>query len=121
MRPIGILGVAVLAIGLSACSPGSERSGPPFDVPGSPVETTSVDLPKSYKFDPAVISVGAGETVTWTNNDDFPHDVELLDGTDRTLDLPIGGSGEITFDDRADVYYQCSLHPQQMKGRIVVR
>ncbi len=121
MRRFGVLAAAVLTIGLSACSPGSETSGAPFDVSGSPVETTSVDLPKSYKFEPAAISIAAGETVTWTNNDDFPHNVELLDGTDRTLDLPIGGSGEITFDDRADVYYQCSLHRQQMKGRIVVR
>lgn len=115
-----VLALALAASGLAACSAGTEPSGAPFEVPGSPVATTTVELPKSYRFEPAAIAISPGQSVTWTNTDDFPHNVHLLDGTDRTLDLPIGGSGQLSFDEAGDVYYECSLHPQQMHGRIVV-
>ncbi|MGH2655177.1 MAG: plastocyanin/azurin family copper-binding protein [Actinomycetota bacterium] len=113
------------ALLLSACATSSESpsgSGEaPFDVPGEPVATTEVALPKSYRFEPAVIAVSAGDSVTWTNTDDFPHNVHLLDGSDRTVDLPIGESGSITFPEPGTVYYECSIHPQQMHGKIIVK
>jgi plastocyanin len=115
-----VLAGAVVAV-LGGC--GSDDAGgdgeAPFDVPGDPVETTEVTLVKSYKFDPAVISVDAGATVTWTNEDDFPHNVTLLDGSDEKVDLPIGDSGTLKFDEAGTVLYQCSIHPQ-MHGKVVV-
>ncbi|HEX2026297.1 MAG TPA: plastocyanin/azurin family copper-binding protein [Actinomycetota bacterium] len=87
----------------------------------APVRTDRVDLPKSYRFEPAQIEIDAGTTVTWTNNDDFPHNVHLLDGSDRTVDLPLGGTGRLTFDQPGTIQYECSLHPQQMQGTIHVR
>jgi plastocyanin len=84
------------------------------------VATTDVELPRSYRFDPAVITITTGSTVTWTNEDDFPHNVHLLDGSDVTKDLPIGSSASIGFDDAGTVYYECSIHPQQMHGEILV-
>ncbi|MDQ3954261.1 MAG: plastocyanin/azurin family copper-binding protein [Actinomycetota bacterium] len=98
---------------------GSEAEAP-FEVNEEPVATTEVDLPKSYKFDPVAISVEAGEEVTWTNNDDFPHNVHLLDGSETTEDLPVGESVSLTFDEPGEIYYECSIHPQQMQGKIVV-
>ena len=86
----------------------------------TPVRTDTVDLPKSYRFDPEVIEVDRGTTVTWTNNDDFPHNVHLLDGSDREEPLPVGGSATITFEDPGRVAYECSLHPQQMQGTVIV-
>ena len=110
---------------LSACgSPaggGATSNDAPFEVAGEPVATTEVSLPKSYRFEPAVIQVEGGDAVTWTNEDDFPHDVRLLDGSDRTVDLPIGESGSLTFGDPGTIYYECSIHPQQMHGKIIVR
>ncbi len=75
---------------------------------------------KSYRFEPAVIKVGAGSEVTWTNEDDFPHNVRFLTGSDETHDLPIGDSVSVTFDEVGDFYYECSLHPQQMRGKVIV-
>jgi plastocyanin len=92
----------------------------PFEVGEEPVATTDVDMPKSYKFDPVAITVDAGEEVTWTNNDDFPHNVHLLDGSDVTEDVPIGESISMSFDEAGEIYYECSIHPQQMQGKIVV-
>lgn len=109
----------------SAAASGSNSSGSndaeaPFEINEEPVATTEVDLPKSYKFEPVAITVDVGEEVTWTNNDDFPHNVHLLDGSDVTEDLPVGESAALTFDQPGQIYYECSIHPQQMKGMIVV-
>jgi plastocyanin len=132
-RLLTVIAMLALLMGL-ACSSGgdgaSEASGTssdassqaeaPFEINEEPVATTDVDLPKSYKFDPVAISIEAGEEVTWTNNDDFPHNVHLLGGSDVTEDVPIGDSVSMTFDEAGEYYYECSIHPQQMRGKIVV-
>jgi plastocyanin len=92
----------------------------PFELDAAPVETTDVTAVKSYRFDPQVIAVDAGSEVTWTNEDDFPHNVHLLDGSDATHDLPIGDSVSVAFDEAGDYYYECSLHPQTMRGKVIV-
>lgn len=108
---------------LAACSSsGASTSGKaPFSVSGSPVRTTKVEAARSYRFSPAVIEVHAGDTVTWTNNDQFPHTVQLVTGDDRsTHDLGIGKTATITFSQPGVVYYQCSIHPVQMRGKVIV-
>jgi plastocyanin len=79
--------------------------------------TSTVKLPKSYRFDPKAITVPAGTTVTW--KDDFPHNVTLLDGTKESHALPIGKSATITFAEKG-TSATSALHPQQMKGTVVV-
>lgn len=117
-----LLGAACSSSGEESSNGGSDNGGSeaPFEINAEPVATTEVDLPKSYKFEPEAISVEAGEEVTWTNNDDFPHNVHLLDGSDVTEDLPVGESAAMTFDDPGEFYYECSIHPDQMQGKIVV-
>ena len=107
---------SVLALLGAAC--GGSAEGPSAD---EPVATDEVELPKSYRFDPEVIEIDAGTTVTWTNKDDFPHNVHLLDGSDTTLDLPIGAEASHEFSEAGSIDYECSLHPQQMKGRVIVQ
>src|SRR5687768_3876761 len=105
------LAAAVLVIGLlvTGCSSGEGASS-------EPVATTNVELPKSYRFEPESILVDVGASVTWTNNDDFPHNVHMLDGSDRSVELPLGGEGSLTFEEAGTFDYECSLHPQQMTG-----
>jgi plastocyanin len=123
--------VAVLAIvtllALGACggdgdsaSASDSGDGAPFKVSGEPVATDKVMLPQSYKFEPAVIQVAPGATVTWENKDNFPHNVKVFGDEEQTKDLPIGGTVEIAFSDEGTYYYQCTLHPAQMKGKILV-
>ena len=120
-RLLAVLAASAL-LGLVGCSSSSSAdSGAPFEVKGTAVRTDRVDLPKSYKFAPAVIEVKAGTTVTWTNHDDFPHNVTLLTGPDKTSKpLGIGDSASISFAQPGTVYYECTLHPQQMKGKVIV-
>jgi plastocyanin len=110
LRSLVLLAAAAI---LAACGGGTEAS--------APVRTDTVELPKSYRFEPEAIEVDAGTTVTWVNEDDFPHNVHLLDGSDRTEPLPVGGSTEITFEEAGTIDYECSLHPQQMQGTVLVR
>ena len=85
-----------------------------------PVATNQVDLPPSYKFEPAVITVPDGTTVTWTNNDNFTHNVRLLDDGGEVLDLPPGESVSFTFSGPGEHRYDCSFHPNDMSGVVVV-
>ena len=103
-----------LALSLAACGGGAGAA-----VDSSPVATTSVDLPKSYKFVPAAIVVPAGSTVTCANPDDFTHNVTLPDGT-AALTMRPGESATHAFDSAGTFDYLCSLHPKDMRGRIVV-
>lgn len=119
-----VVGVACSSEGGSANGSGSgaedSSSEAPFVITDDPVATTEVGLPKSYVFEPAAITIAAGDEVTWTNEDDFPHNVHLLDGSDVTEDLPVGESATLAFDEPGEFYYECSIHPQQMQGKIVV-
>jgi plastocyanin len=101
---------------LAACS---SSDGTASAAPGDAVATTAVDLPKSYRFVPEDIKVRVGDTVTWPNNDNFIHNVQLI-RQDVTRDLRIGSSASVTFDRAGLVRYQCSLHPAQMKGSVLV-
>lgn len=114
-RGFALAAVAALLL-LSACGEG--ETGPDGE---EPVRTDRVELPKSYRFEPEVIEVDAGTTVTWTNEDDFPHNLHLLDGSDRLEPLPVGEEASITFDEPGEYDYECSLHPQQMQGKVIVR
>lgn len=90
--------------------------------PGPPVRTTNVDLPPSYRFAPIDIVVSAGDTVTWTNTDNFSHSVQFLDGglpTDPLI-MDLGDSATFTFNQPGLIHYHCSFHPNDMKGTVTV-
>jgi plastocyanin len=88
----------------------------------SPVATTAVDLPPSYRFSPPDVSVAAGITVTWTNTDHFSHSVQFLDGGLPTQPLVMepGLAATFTFQEPGLYRYQCHLHPQNMRGSVTV-
>ena len=113
-----VLAWAGIGLLIGACSSGG-GAGAPFEVKGTPVRTDRVDLPKSLRFAPAVIEISAGTTVTWTNDDNLPHTVKLLDGSKIDKPLPIGGQTTITFTKSGTIYYTCTIHPQ-MHAKIVV-
>lgn len=126
-RLLPIVGAALLIA--SACasgqttessSPDESRPDAAFEVQGTAVRTRSVELPKSYRYSPAVIEVKPGDVVTWTNNDDFPHTVRLRDGSGVDKPLAVGESTSITFSDPGVHLYDCALHPTQMKGKVIV-
>ena len=104
--------LAVLfALLLAACSQTA--------APAAPVATNQVDLPRSYRFAPEDITVQTGTTVTWTNNDNFTHSVRLLDTGEVQMMKP-GQSVSHTFTTPGLFRYDCSLHPKDMRGSVLV-
>ncbi len=105
---------SILALALAACS-GSTA-------PASPVPTSAVDLPASYRFAPAAITVPAGTSVSWTNHDNFTHSIQFLDGglPGKPMVLEPGRTTSFTFSTPGIYHYQCSFHPQNMQGSVIV-
>jgi plastocyanin len=111
-RPL--LLVALLAAGAlpAAGCAGAEASS-------EPVATTHVEMAKSYRFSPHTISVHAGDTVTWKNEDNFTHTVHVDGMDDHKVDK--GDSVSITFDKPGTYHYVCELHRQDMDGEVIVK
>jgi plastocyanin len=108
-RAIALLAITTVAVA-AGCG-GSESS--------EPVATTQVSMAKSYRFDPKVIEVDAGSTVTWTNDDNFTHTVKVDGQEDHEVDR--GDSVSIAFDTAGTYHYVCTLHSQDMSGEVIVR
>ncbi len=106
-----LLALAVLAVAAAGCG-GTDDSA-------APVATTEVEMAKSYRFEPQTIEIAAGETVTWTNEDNFTHTVQV-DGQDDH-EIEPGERVEITFDEPGTYHYVCTLHRRDMDGEVVVR
>jgi plastocyanin len=83
-----------------------------------PVATTEVKMVKSYRFDPETIEIQAGQTVTWTNEDNFTHTVEVEGRGDHEVGR--GDSVSVTFDEPGTYDYVCTLHSHDMRGRVIV-
>ncbi len=87
----------------------------------TPVQTNQVTMPPSYRFDPPAIQVKVGDTVTWTNKDNFTHDVHLMGGINwMSKPLRPGDSASYTFTQAGTFPYTCDFHSQDMKGEVVV-
>ena len=73
-----------------------------------------------FLFGPEKVTVKAGESITWTNVDDSPHQVTIQGATThRTPVVLKGQSTSLQFNDVGSYGYICGLHPS-MKGQIEV-
>ena len=75
---------------------------------------------QGMKFRPANITVAAGDTITFTNNDSAPHTATAGDGSFDTGRLGKGESARVTIRDAGSTDYICRLHPM-MKGKVTAR
>jgi plastocyanin len=75
----------------------------------------------NFSFGPMTLTVAAGTTVTWTNNDDVPHTVVSEDKTTfRSKALDTGDKFSYTFTKPGKYPYFCSVHPK-MVAEVVVQ
>jgi amicyanin len=73
----------------------------------------------NFTFNPQTITVKAGTTVTWTNEDDIPHTVVATAKAFKSKVLDSNDTFSLTFTTPGSYEYFCSLHPH-MKASIVV-
>ena len=74
----------------------------------------------NFNFTPTALTVTAGTTVTWTNDDDTPHTVREKDGKFKSAALDTDDRFSQTFAAPGEYEYFCSIHPR-MVGKIIVK
>jgi plastocyanin len=85
---------------------------------GPPVATTAVAI-RNFAFNPPVITVPVGTTVTWTNDDVEQH---TATADDKSFDSDVVNNGKgysATFSKVGTFRYSCLIHPD-MRGQVIV-
>ncbi len=138
-----MLACLALALVAAGCGSDDDDSGGNGggDASGEEQEPTETDGPtadegnaggaavgmKNIQFQPAEISVNAGETITFTNNEAVPHDVKKTGGPGGDFESgPEGGMSEgdtyeLTLDRAGNYEYVCRVHAPGMAGTITVK
>jgi plastocyanin len=70
-------------------------------------------------FSPTSVSIAVGDTVTWNNTGQAPHNATADGGSFKTPTINNGESASHTFTQAGTFSYICTIHPQ-MKGTIHV-
>ncbi|MGW3652373.1 cupredoxin domain-containing protein [Streptomyces sp. NPDC000878] len=87
-------------------------------LPGQASAATYRVTMQGYAFAPATLTVPAGSTVTWTNQDTAPHDVKTTSGPVQIHSpmLDKGESWSFTFTTAGSYAYYCTVHPNMTAG-----
>ena len=70
-------------------------------------------------FSPKELTISAGDSVTWTNDDAMLHDVDI-DGLAKSPEMHKGEAFTQTFAKPGTYGYDCDIHPF-MKGTVIVK
>jgi plastocyanin len=124
---LGVVFVLLLVFALLAgCGEGNETSttstggtattaGPGTTGAGNAVQV----IMKDRAFDPKEVTIKAGDTVTWVNEDPTDHDVVANNGEFKSELFDQGGTFSFTFATAGTYPYFCSIHPD-MTGTVIV-
>jgi plastocyanin len=115
MKSVCLASVTLVALALAGCG-GSSRAA---QTPGPP-GTIHVVM-KNIAYNPAVIHAKVGDTVTWTNRDDAPHNVTYASGPrfNSSATFTNGVSWTLKLTKPGVIHYLCTIHPG-MDGEIIV-
>lgn len=75
---------------------------------------------KGMRFDPPVLTVAVGDTITFTNEDGAPHTATAGNGAFDTGRLNRGESATVTVATAGAHDYICEIHPM-MKGTVTAQ
>jgi plastocyanin len=114
-RGLGIRRSAGVAIVAAATVGGLVASGAIDSLAAPAGATVTID---GVAYQPPTLTVKRGQTVTWVNNDPFPHTVTAA-GVFDSHDIAAGKSWQYTPRKAGEYAYICTLHPN-MKGTLKV-
>ena len=86
---------------------------------GKPAGASAVSVSISGFAFADQITITAGQTVQWTNEDPVPHAVSGDNGSWGSGEIGNGESLSMTFTTPGSFAYHCSIHPA-MQGKIIV-
>jgi plastocyanin len=114
--------LAAVALLLAGCggsgSTGTSSSSSPASASSATPQAVTI---KNYTFKPAKITVPAGTTVKFTNEDSTAHTATSTDsGVFESGAIQPGKTASITLKKAGTFTYYCAFHPF-MKGTIVVK
>ena len=87
-----------------------------------PAQSSTVDVAiQGFSFNPGTITIKAGDTVVWMQQDGVPHTATATSGPEMfdSGRLSKGQSFSQTFDTPGTYEYQCNIHPS-MRGTVIV-
>ena len=121
------VGLVMVSLALAAGC-GSSYSTPSAPTPANPPATSpnTIAIPSGAQtrgtaaYAPNPMTVSAGTTVTWTNNDTVAHTATGDGGVFDSGPIRAGGSYQFTFQNRGTFAYHCTFHPG-MVGSVVVQ
>ena len=117
-RRVGLaLGAVALTALLAAALPELTAAGEAAVAAAASPATVDID---NFSFAPATLTVTAGTTVTWKNEDDSPHRIGDKNGTFKSAALDTDDTFSHTFSAPGEYPYICTIHPY-MVGKIVVK
>ena len=90
--------------------PGAPANASVSATASAPVTGNAVSI-DDFAFVPATLTVAAGSTVTWTNQDEEPHTVVANDGSFRSPGMGSQATYSHTFATAGRFDYVCSIHP----------
>jgi plastocyanin len=111
---LGAVGVTAL---LAAALPELTAAGAAAVTAAASAATVDID---NFAFTPAALTVTAGTTVTWKNEDDSPHRIGDKNGTFKSAALDTDDSFSHIFAAPGEYRYICTIHPY-MVGKIIVK
>ncbi len=110
-----MLALFAVPVALPAANPISPN--PPQQL--AKVEGLQVTI-QNFQFAPAALSVPAGTTVTWTNQDDDTHTVTEAKKLFSSKVLDPGQTFSYTFTAPGTYSYHCAIHPH-MTATVIVK
>jgi plastocyanin len=111
-----------LAAALAGCGTGSDLTTSSTRTSQAASNGPVRIVMQSLSFNPTAVKATVGQTVTWTNDDQAPHNVTYISGPafrSSRQRLMIGQHFSIQLRQAGTIHYVCTLHPW-MKAEIVV-
>ena len=122
---------ALPAIALGALAAGCNRGAESTEAEAAPVvmavpaaapsqskmKEVGID---NFSYNPAVLTVSVGTTVTWVNHDDIPHTVTANDKRFASTGMDTDDKFSHVFTTPGTYSYFCMIHPH-MTGQIIVK
>lgn len=75
---------------------------------------------EAVSFRPDTLTLRLGDTVTWKNNDPFPHTAVAVNGAFKSGNIAAGASWKYTVRTKGSFPYLCTLH-STMKAVLIVQ
>ena len=119
-----IAALALLVVGAAGCSGGASSSTPPASTTtggstSAPADAGTAVTIANFAYSPADVTIKAGGSVTWTNNDSVPHTVTGPDFDSGPIAQ--GATFSHTFPTAGSFEYKCTIHPSMPHAKVTVQ